>query len=362
MQRPAADVRQRQHLEHAAVEDLLDDIGGDQGTEGVEHRLRPRVHLLGLAAGQVAEVLTTHRVERPEDHDLAMLPAFHHGLKPRAQGQRRLPGAGTSSERDDPDVRVEQQVQGDALFRAAPVQAESVAVAADEPDLLLRGHPAQGAAPVGDEHQPGVARQLPRLGEVHPLGLVHRVDQLTRDGELGHAGPARLDRPRAAVLLRRQPDRGGLHPHREVLAHQRHVRTVRRQVAGHGQDAGVVVTEPEPWRQHRRVGVVELDPHGAGGPVGLPDRQRLVEPTVLDAQVVEQSQRLPGEVPELRVRALGLQLDDHDHRQHDLVLLEPQDRQRIGEEHAGVEHEGPPSRVPAVTSSGSSHDSDLPCG
>ena len=94
---------------------------------------------------------------------------------------------------------------------------------------------------------------------------------------------------------------------------------------------------PEAGRQHRRVGVVELDPHGAAD---VAHRHRLVQPAVLDPQVVEQPQRLPGEVPELRVGALALQLgDDHD-RQHHLVLVEAQQRERVGEQHAGVEDEG----------------------
>ena len=92
--------------------------------------------------------------------------------------------------------------------------------------------------------------------------------------------------------------------------------------------------EPVTRRQHRRVGVVELDPHGAAGVV---DRHRLVEPAVLDAQLVEQPQRLAGEPAELRMRALGLELgDDHD-RQHDLVLGEPGDGAGVGEQHAGVQ-------------------------
>ena len=82
------------------------------------------------------------------------------------------------------------------------------------------------------------------------------------------------------------------------------------------------------------VGVVELDPQGAAV---VADGHRLVEPTVLDPQVVEQAQRLAGEVAELRVVPLALELGDHDHRQHDLVLGEPQHRPRVGQQHRGVE-------------------------
>ena len=37
--------------------------------------------------------------------------------------------------------------------------------------------------------------------------------------------------------------------------------------------------------------------------------------------------------------ALGLQLGDHDDRQHDLVLGEAQQRERVGEQDGGVEDE-----------------------
>ena len=83
--------------------------------------------------------------------------------------------------------------------------------------------------------------------------------------------------------------------------------------------------------------MVQLDPQG---PAHVTHRHRLVQPAVLDPQVVEQPQRLPGEVPELRMGTLALELgDDHD-RHHHLVLLEAQQRERIGEQHAGVEDEG----------------------
>ena len=75
----------------------------------------------------------------------------------------------------------------------------------------------------------------------------------------------------------------------------------------------------------------------------VPPRRRPgpgVQPAVLDPQVVEQPQRLPGEVAELGVSPLGLQLGDHDDGQHHLVLVEAQQRERVGEQDAGVEHEG----------------------
>ena len=96
-------------------------------------------------------------------------------------------------------------------------------------------------------------------------------------------------------------------------------------------------TQPEAGRQHRRVGVVELDAQGAAA---VADRDRLVQPAVGDPQVVEQPQRLAGEVAQLGVVPLGLELgDDHD-GQHDLVLVEAQQGVRVGQQHRGVEDEG----------------------
>ena len=67
------------------------------------------------------------------------------------------------------------------------------------------------------------------------------------------------------------------------------------------------------------VGVVELDPEGAAV---LADRHRLVEPAVDDPQLVEQPQRGAGEVAELGVVPLALQLGDDDDREDHLVLVE----------------------------------------
>ena len=90
----------------------------------------------------------------------------------------------------------------------------------------------------------------------------------------------------------------------------------------------------KPGRQRHGVGVVELDPQGAAV---VADRDRPVEASLADPQVVEQPQRLPGEVAELRVVALALQLGDDDDGQDDLVLLEPVHRPRVRQQDRGVE-------------------------
>nr|BFF22063.1 hypothetical protein GCM10025732_00280 [Glycomyces mayteni] len=66
--------------------------------------------------------------------------------------------------------------------------------------------------------------------------------------------------------------------------------------------------------------MVELDPDGTAM---VPDRDRLVETAVLDAQFVEAPQALPGEPAQLRMVAFGFQLADYDERDDHVVFVEP---------------------------------------
>jgi hypothetical protein len=81
--------------------------------------------------------------------------------------------------------------------------------------------------------------------------------------------------------------------------------------------------------------MVELHPDRAAERA---DRQFVVQPAVLDAQVVEVTQGLTGEVAEFGMVPLGFQLGDDDDRQDYLVLIEASDGGRIGEQDAGVEY------------------------
>ncbi len=128
------------------VDDLLEHVVGDDRAERVEDRLTPRVHLLALVAGQVAELLAADRVERPEHHDLLVLLPLEHRLEAGAERERRLAGARATAERDDADLGVEQQVDREALLGRAAVQAEHVAVAAHELELAVAGDAAEGAS------------------------------------------------------------------------------------------------------------------------------------------------------------------------------------------------------------------------
>jgi hypothetical protein len=109
--------------------------------------------------------------------------------------------------------------------------------------------------------------------------------------------------------------------------------TVGSEIAGNCQNAGVVVTEPEARRQDIRIGVVELDVERTAR---VANRNGRIEPTLHDAEIVEEPQRRTGEISEFGVVALGLELRDHNDGNHNFVLVEAQHPARIGEQDAGV--------------------------
>lgn len=79
--------------------------------------------------------------------------------------------------------------------------------------------------------------------------------------------------------------------------------------------------------------MVELHPDRAPGIV---DRQRDVEPAVLDAQVIQLAQGLARKPAQLRVVPLALQLgDDHQGKDH-IVLREAAERGRVGQQDRSV--------------------------
>ena len=169
-----------------------------------------------------------------------MRPPLHHRLQARAQRQRGLAGAGAAAERDDADVGVEQQVERDALLGRAPVQAERLAVAAHQPHLLVRRHPAQRRPARGEQHQPGVRRHLRRGRDERLAVAVQLVELGVVQRHLRHPGPAGVDGVGHPVLVGVQADRGRLDPQRHVLGDQADVAALGAQVERHDQDPAVV--------------------------------------------------------------------------------------------------------------------------
>lgn len=105
---------------------------------------------------------------------------------------------------------------------------------------------------------------------------------------------------------------------------------------GDGEDAAVVVAQADADGQHGEVGVAEVDAERAA----LADLDREVQTPVLDPEVVQVTERLAGEVADLGVVPLALELaDDHD-GQHDRVLRESEECLRIAQQHRRVEHVG----------------------
>jgi len=182
-----------------------------------------------------------------------------------------------------------------------------------------------------------MARQVAGRLIIQGACVVQLLDVTAGHLQLRHPGPAGVHRQLGPVLLGGQAHRGGLDPQRQVLAHQHDVLALGGQAAGHRQDARVVVPEPEPGREHRGVGVVELDLDRAAERA---DRQLGVQPAVLDAQVIEVTQGLAREVAQFGMVTLGLQLgDDHDRKDH-VMLIESRDSRWVREQDARVEDVG----------------------
>lgn len=156
--------------------------------------------------------------------------------------------ASPATERDDADVLVGQQVEGDALLRRPAVEAEDLTVAADQAYGLVGHDPAEGGASAGEQPQAGVAEQVPCLVQLDLARVVQPLQLLGGHLEFGHAGVPGLDHLLGAVLLRRQPDGGRLDPQRQVLGDENDVVPLLGQRPRHREDARVVVAEPEPGR------------------------------------------------------------------------------------------------------------------
>ena len=70
------------------------------------------------------------------------------------------------------------------------------------------------------------------------------------------------------------------------------------------------------------------------------DGDRGIEPAVGDPQVVEVSQGRTGEVAELTVVPLRLQLGDHHDGKHDVVFGEAAERMGVAQQDGGVDDVG----------------------
>ncbi len=168
---------------------------------------------------------------------------------------------------------------------------------------------------------------------------MERVEGRAVDVDLADAGVAlvHLDGV-GAVVLDGHPELAALDAQRGVLADQR-----PPNADGDRQNAVIGFAGVEVGRQGR-VDVIALNPQGAAAA----ERHRFAQPTgAALPQLLEQPQGGAGVAADLvRARLLGVELLHHDERQHDLVLVEAEQRPRVGQQHAGVQDIGGSCRHP----------------
>ena len=166
---------------------------------------------------------------------------------------------------------------------------------------LSAPHPAERGAPLATRTSPVWQGSSRVAASVDAPVVVQLVDVSGPDLDLGDAGVAQSTPSLAAVLLSGKAHRRRLHPHRQVLGHDVTSRPSARLSA-----TARMRVSLSPSRNPAGsigVGVVELHPQGAArSPIGI----GVVEPTVLDPQVVEQAERRAGEVAQLGVVPLAL--------------------------------------------------------
>ena len=221
------------------------------------------------------------------------------------------------------------------------MEAERLAVAAHQVDLLVGADPAQRRTALGEQHQARVAGQVAGRGEVEGAVVVELVEV---GGARPRARPCRsspgrsrtcvspryscASRPTAEALIRSGRSLLTRVTSKPSLARLWATARIRVSLSPsrkpEGSDSASV------WLSSTRMRAAVLA-----------DRHRLVEPAVLDAQLVQHAQGRAGEVAQLGVVALALQLGDHHDGEHHLVLLEALQRPGVGQQHAGVEHVGP---------------------
>ena len=178
-------------------------------SRGVEDGLRPGAHLVALAAGQVTELLAADGIPGTEDHDLALGAPLQHRLRPAHNARADLPVPAFTTEGDDPDRLVEQQVQRHPLFGGASAQTEHLPVTANQLQPLVGIDPPQRVRGAAQQPDPGDTAD-PGFSQVHLACGEERVDVPGGHVEFGHPGPAGGDHVLGVVLVGGQSDGTGL--------------------------------------------------------------------------------------------------------------------------------------------------------
>jgi hypothetical protein len=116
-------------------------------------------------------------------------PALDDGIQPCREREDALARAGGSTEADDADGFVEQEVECDALLGAATGHVEDGAVGVDETRSLAGRDAAQRALRTRDECESRVARHVARGVEVDLALGEELVDDRAGDDDFLVAGP-----------------------------------------------------------------------------------------------------------------------------------------------------------------------------
>ena len=139
------------------------------------------------------------------------------------------------------------------------------------------GHHRQRRADHGDDHVSAFdLSAVGRPGEPHRYEVGEQALRAYADATGGRtAGPVFAIVPAWETIPAASRSVASDAARRRIV----HAAALLGQVERHGEDAGVVVAEPEAGRQHRGIGVVQLDPQG---PSRVTDRDRCVQPAVPD--------------------------------------------------------------------------------
>ena len=298
--------------------------GGDERAERVEDRLRPGRHLLVLGAGQVAELLAAHRVQRPEHDDLACAAAAP--APPPGRRTARAPTCRCRRGRRARRCRPPGRAAGRARSRCSadrpcspnasrsPRTSRTCLSAVTRPSAEPRRECSR--RPVWHGRS---ARPTSQLERARRRRARRRRPRATSSSAM--PGPAGLDGQLGPVLVRVQPDRRGLDPHRQVLGDQGDVPALGGEVAARRRGCGSRCRRAgsRPAATDRSVWFSSTRRVPPSSPIGTGSSSR----PCLTRRSSSMPQRLPGEPAELGVVPLALQLADHDQRQHHLVLAEP---------------------------------------
>src|SRR4051794_40127462 len=103
---------------------------------------------------------------------------------------------------------------------------------------------------------------------------------------------------------------------------------------GNCENATVVVIQADAAGQHSRVSIGEFNSKCSA----FAHRNREIETTMFDTQIIEVAQGLTSEVADLRIVTLAFELADHHDRNHDRVLSEAEERLRVRQENRRVEN------------------------